>query len=137
MPMKETNSGLVAQRPHATDNGIGFIGEVGMATEWFTPMNIAQVNLNKGKRDGCKGITKGNTGMREACRIDHKPLNFLNQGELNTVNELAFVIGLKVFKPQTKRVRKAYQLGIDALQSLRTVDVRFALTKHVEVRAME
>src|SRR5882757_5974655 len=90
--------------------------------------HVAQVNFDERYGHGEKGIAQGDAGVRIARWIDDHERNALVLRGLNLRNQLMLSVALESGQSMALGVRQALELGLDALQTGRTVNLRLAET---------
>src|ERR1700728_3053445 len=98
--------------------------------------HVAQVNFDERQRDGEKGIAQGDAGVRIARRIDDGDRDAVVFGSLNLADQLMLGIALEGGQGMTAGAGEGLELGLDIVQTGRTVNLRFARAEEIQVRAI-
>ena len=99
--------------------------------------HVAQVNFDERQRDREKGIAQGDAGVRIARGIDDGDRDAVVFGRLNLADQLMLGIALEGDQGMTAGAGECLELGLDIVQTGRTVNLRFAGAEEIQVRAIE
>src|ERR1700678_2107606 len=99
--------------------------------------HVAQVNFDERQRDREKGIAQGDAGVRVARGIDDGDRYGVAFGGLYPADQLMLGVALEGDQGMAAGAGQCLELGLDIVQTGRAVDLRFAGTEEIQVRAIE
>src|ERR1700722_6076398 len=98
--------------------------------------HVAEVHLDERHVHRETGVAQGDAGVREARRIhDDEPNAFVLRG-MNLGNQLMLCIALKSGQGMAAAAGEIPELGLDALQTGGTVNLRLAEPQKIQVRTI-
>ena len=92
--------------------------------------------FNDGTRESCESIVKAPCVMGECASINDDRINS-PASCVNCIDELAFMVGLKIFKSMASCCRHLPHARDVLIESCRPVDLGFALTQKIEIRTVK
>jgi hypothetical protein len=119
---------LVADGSQSDDAADRNVGQIGMMSKSLACEHVAQVNLDERYGHREKGIAQGDAGVGIARWIDDHERNALVLRGLNLCNQLVLSVALESAQGMASGEGQALELGLDALQTGRTVNLRLTET---------
>ena len=127
---------IVAVRAKSTNLSNRDGGYIGMMTECFTLVDVAQMHLNRRQGDSCDRITNSHTSMGVGSRI-YQDSPVLSLCTLNSVHQAAFMVGLVAFDQKPQIASYLAQVAIDSVQGGEAVCSGLTLPQQIQVRTVK
>src|SRR5580658_123432 len=99
--------------------------------------DVAQVHFDEGQRYSQKGVAQGDAGVRVARRVDDDERVAFAFRRLYLGDQLVFGVALERGQGVAAGPSEVGELGLDALQAGRTVNLRLAQPQEIQVRTIE
>ncbi len=90
-----TQSCLVPAGTQTRNDTNSQIRQIGMMPEGLALIHVGQMHFDERYGYAGQGIAHGNAGMREGGSIDDDEIRTVVSSRMDTIDQLAFVIGLK------------------------------------------
>jgi hypothetical protein len=107
-----------------------------VVTKRLPPVDVAQVQLHKGKSHGQQSIPQGDGGVGVSAGIDQEALS-LTPGRVDPIHQSAFVIALETVERHAQLSGQPAQISLDPRQGGAAVEARLPQTQQIEVGAIE
>src|SRR6266702_5834628 len=104
--------------------------------KWFACVNIAQMDLDHRRLDGCKSIPQCNRIMRKCSRIDNNAICIISMG-LKVIDQGPFVVRLEILYAYSSQIFSTLlQHFINLGQGCCTINSGFASAQCIEIWSM-
>lgn len=127
----------IALRTKPANHADGDIGKIRVLAEAFARMHVGKVDLHKRQADGEQRIAQGYRGMGKGAGIDQDEAGTVMPGGMNAIHQYTFVIALQAIQANADLAGARHQVGVNAVESIGTIDAGFAGSQQVQVGAVQ
>ena len=112
------------------------VTEITAVAKLLSRKRVAEMNLYKRYANREHRVAKRYAGMRKRARVENNEIHAVVAGLLHAINEFMLRIALETFELVTAILGEPRASFLNVCQSCRTIDLWFAGTEQIEVRAV-